>query len=330
MGEKIFIPELINKDSLSVLKKVGKIRIGHGNYSEEELVQEIKDVDAIIVTSHHRITRRSINAAKRLKIIAKYGSRPTPKHIDIGAATKRNIPVTFAPGSNADTVAEHTICLMLALMKKLCFATAHLKSGKWRDDTVKTQELLGKTIGIIGLGESGRKVAEKVSGFGMKILCYTAHPEKHREIAEKYNIKFVDVETLLKESDFVSIHCGLTPQTEKMIAENELKLMKRSAFIINTARGAIINEKALIKALKEGWISGAGLDVFEREPTDPDNPLLMMDNVVATPHIAGWSYESLKRSAFMVATDVARVLQGEEPLYVVNPEYKNRILKGGD
>lgn len=326
MANRIFIPELIDEDSLGILRKVGEIKIGHGNYSEEELVQEIKEVDAIIITSQHRITKRIVNAARQLKIIAKYGSKPTSKNIDIEAVTKRKIPVIFAPGSNADTVAEHTICLMLALMKKLYFATAHLKSGKWRDGTVKTQELLGKTIGIIGLGEAGFKVIEKLKSFGVRILVYDPYVSKKR--AKEVGVEPVNLETLLKESDVVSIHAGLTKETKGLIGERELKMMKRTAFIINTARGAIINEKALIKALKKGWISGAGLDVFEREPTDPDNPLLMMDNVVATPHIAGWSYESLKRSAFMVATDVARVLQGEEPVHAVNPEYKNKAQEG--
>ncbi len=207
-------------------------------------------------------------------------------------------------------------------MKKLYVSCSQLKQGKWRSKDLLGYELLGKTVGIIGLGNIGRKVAEKISGFKVKLFAYDPYVDK--KIAQQINVELVDLETLLKESDIVTIHAALTRETKHMIGENELKLMKKTAFIINTARGAIIDEKALIKALKEGWIAGAALDVFEEEPPNPDNPLLKMDNVLVTPHFASCTFEAYQREAIMAAEEVLRVLKGEPPKFIANPEVSRR------
>lgn len=314
----VFIPEAIREESHKILKEVAEVRIGqHGEYTREELIEELRDVDAVLTTSRYRFTQDVIDEAKKLKMIAKMGSKPD--NIDIEAATERGVIVTWTPNTNDDSVAEHAIALMLALSKKLFFMTERLKMGRWRDRTTTvTNELVDKTVGVIGLGSIGCKVAEKLKGFNVKIVCYD--PYASQEGAKKVGVKMVDLETLLRESDIVTIHAALTKETRGLIGETELKKMKKSAFIVNTARGPIVDEGALCKALKEEWISGAALDVFETEPPSPRNPLLKLSNVIVTPHIAAWTHESLRRQAFVAAEDVVRLLEGQLPRHILNPE----------
>jgi len=315
---KVFIPEPEWEESHKVLEEIAEIKIGEPGvlYTENQLIKEIPDIDALIITSQHHVTRKVIEAARKLKVIVKYGSKPGIDNVDINAATEKGMVVCYTPYANSDSVAEHTIALILALLKKLDAMSLRLRQGKWREKSLLGYELLGKTAGIIGLGSVGSKVAEKIRGFGVNILTYT----RALENAKNVGARLVDLKTLLKESDVVTIHTSLREDTLHLIGEKELKLMKKSAFIINTARGAIIDEKALIKALKEGWIAGAALDVFEEEPPKPDNPLLKMDNVLVTPHFASCTYEAYQREAFMAAEEVLRVLQGMKPKFVANPE----------
>ena len=322
---KVFIPEPEWEESHKVLEEIAEVKIGEPSvvYTESQLIEEITDVDALIITSQHHVSRKVIEAARKLKVIVKYGSKPGIDNVDIDAATEKGIVVCYTPYANSDSVAEHTIALTLALLKKLDTMSFRLRQGKWRDKSLLGSELLGKTVGIIGLGSVGCKVAEKIRGFGVKLTAYDPYVSK--ETAKRVGVRLVDLETLLKESDILTIHAALTERTVHLIGEKELKLVKKSAFIINTARGAIIDEKALIKALKEGWIAGAALDVFEEEPPKPDNPLLKMDNVLVTPHFASCTYEAYQREAFMAAEEVLRVLQGMKPNFVVNPEVFVRV-----
>jgi D-3-phosphoglycerate dehydrogenase len=315
---KVFIPEPEWEESHKILEKMAEVKVGKPGvtYTEDQLIKEIKYVDALIITSQHSVTRKVIEAANKLKVIVKYGSKPGIDNVDLKAATERGIVVGYTPGANSDSVAEHTIVLILALLKKLYIASSRLKQGEWRNKSLLSYDLFGKTVGIIGLGSVGRKVAEKIKGFGVNILAYT----RAIEDAKKVGAKLVDLETLLKESDVITIHTSLREDTFHLIGERELKLMKKSAFIVNTARGAIIDEKALVKALKESWIAGAALDVFEEEPPKPDNPLLKMDNVIVTPHVASFTCEAFQREAFMAAEEVLAVLQGKKPKFVANPE----------
>lgn len=319
---KVFIPEPICEESRKVLEEVAEAKVGRkdGRYTEEELVKELEDVDAVLTTSRYRFTRKVIDAAKRLKIIAKMGSKPD--NIDIEAATEKGIVVTWTPNANDDSVAELTIAFMLALSKKLFFMMQHLKKGRWRNRmTTVAHELSGKAVGIIGLGSVGYKVTEKLKGFNVKVLCYDPYVSEER--AKKVGAKMVNLGTLLEESDVVTIHAALTEKTRGLIGEKEMKKMKKSAFIINTARGSIIDEIALHKALKNRWIAGAALDVFEREPPLPDNPLLKLDNIIFTPHVASWTYESLRRQASVAAKDVVRFLQGEKPRHILNLKHSH-------
>jgi len=324
---KVFIPEPEWEESHKVLEEIAEVEIGEPGvlYTENQLIKETTDVDALIITSQHHVSRRVIEAARKLKVIVKYGSKPGIDNVDIDAATEKGIVVCYTPYANSDSVAEHTIALILALLKKLDAMSFRLRQGKWRDKSLLGYELLGKTVGIVGLGSVGCKVAEKIRGFGVKLIAYDPYVSK--ETAKRVGVRLVDLETLLKESDILTIHAALTERTVHLIGEKELKLVKKSAFIVNTARGAIIDEKALIKALKEGWIAGAALDVFEEEPLKPDNPLLKMDNVLVTPHFASCTYEAYQREAFMAAEEVLRVLRGMKPKFAANPEVFVKVNK---
>ncbi|MCJ7632423.1 hydroxyacid dehydrogenase, partial [Candidatus Bathyarchaeota archaeon] len=268
---RVLIPEPIYFDALKrIFEPIAEVECGFSKpFTEAELIEKTRDVDAVVVSSREKITKKVIEAATRLKVIGKFGVGLDS--IDIEAATRKGIPVIYTPGLNAEAVAEHAIALMFALSKKIPFLMKHMKAGGWKMPGFIGDDITGSTLGLIGLGNVGLAVAKKLVGFNLRILAYeVAHAE---EKAASVGAELVDLETLLKASDIVSIHVPLTDETRHMISESELKLMKSTAYLINTARGPIVDEKALYKALKNGLIAGAGLDVFEEEPTKPYNPL---------------------------------------------------------
>ncbi|MEM1524700.1 MAG: hydroxyacid dehydrogenase [Nitrososphaerales archaeon] len=323
---RVLIPELLppGKIVMDILSPIADIEIGLNRpYTEEELIEKIKDVDAIIVTSREKITKRVIEAANKLKIISKFGAGY--ENIDIKAATEKNIIVTRTTALNADAVAEFAIGLMLSLLRKIPFAMNHLKSGKWRGEETLGNDLKGKTIGIIGFGAIGSKVAMKLKGFEVRILAYD--PYVSNEKAKEIGVQLVNLETLLRESDIVTIHTALTNETRKMIGEKQLKIMKPSAYLINTARGEVIDEKALYYALKENRIAGAALDVFEKEPPSLNNPLFQLNNIIVTPHCAGSTKETRERVLAKAAMNVVNVLEGRLPDLndIINPEVLNKL-----
>ncbi|MEM2021087.1 MAG: hydroxyacid dehydrogenase [Zestosphaera sp.] len=323
---RVFIPEPEYPETLEMFKDFAEVVIGEPGvkYDESKLAEILKDFDAVIITSQHRkVSRYVISKSPRLKVIAKYGAKPGVDNVDIEAATERGIPVVYSPEANSDSVAEFTVMLMLCTLKRLCFLEQFLRSGGWRDALIKNNalgyELKDKTVGIIGLGSIGRRVARILQAFGAKLMGYD--PYIPPEALANINITLVkSLDELLKESDVVTIHALLTPQTHHLIGERELTLMKPSAYIINTARGAIVDEAALVKALREKRIAGAALDVFETEPLPKDHPLLQLSNVIITPHFAGFTYEALRKETSMAHEDVIRVLKGCRPKYLANPE----------
>ena len=320
----VFIPEpRAETKSLDVLREVAEVKLGdsHRKYREDELLEESRDVDALIISSRDAISRRIIEGCPKLKIISKRGAKPS--NVDIEAATERGIPVTWTPGSNAVSVAEHALMMILAQMKRLIRSMNGQKNGKWRGDLVPSNELSGKTVGIIGLGQAGSELAKRLSCFAVDMVAYD--PYVPRERAEQLNVKMLGLEELLEISDIVTLHCDLTQETRHLIGEEQLKRMKKGAYIVNTARGGLVDTRALYDALKEGLIAGAALDVFEGEPTERDNPLFSLDNVLHTPHMAGITHESVGREPVWAAEEVVRVLKGEPPKNVVNPEYTKNI-----
>jgi len=308
-------------EGLNILKQHLNVEIirRHGPLSEAELLEIIKDVDAVIA-SHDPFTRKVIENAKNLKIIARHGIGYS--EIDLDAATERGILVTYTPiPEEFDSVAEFTVALMLALLKKISFADRTLKQGRWERTPFIGSLLKGKTVGIIGLGNIGQRVAKLLTSFETKTIAYD--PYVSEETAKKCNAKLVDFETLLKSSDIITLHCPLTKETRGLIGWDEVELMKPGVLVINTARGPIFPEKVLYKALIEGKIAGAAIDVFEKEPPNLDEPLYKLDNVIVTPHIAAYTREGLRKMDITVANDVVKALKGEIPKYLVNKSVLN-------
>ncbi len=284
-----------------------------------KLASMVGDIDVLLVHVAP-VTKEVLEAAGRLKVVG--CARGGPVNVDVDAATMMGVPVIYTPGRNAEAVADYTMGLILAMSRNIVRAHVKLKEGVWSEEFYEYRhcgdELSGKTLGLVGLGRVGVEVARRAKAFGMRVISYD--PYVSREAMASHGVEKTELETLLRESDFVSIHARLTPETRHMIGERELRSMKPTAVLVNTARGEIVDEKALIKALREGWIAGAALDVFEREPLPPGHPLLEFENVIVTPHIAGASRETVRRSARMLAEDTARILKGERPRFCMNPE----------
>ncbi len=313
-----FMPPLAGQRE--ALEEVATVTVGHGKkYIEEELIANIAEVDGVLVTAKAPITAEVIRAAKRLKVIGKYGVGF--ESVDLEAATARRIPVTYTPGVNQDTVAEYTIALLFATVRRVPFSMGVLRSGgNWRNENFIGLEVLGSTIGIIGLGRIGSRVAQKMRSFDVRIISYDPYVSAER--AAELGAERVELPDLLARSDVITLNLPLTHETFHLIGEKELRQMKPASYLINTGRGQLVDESALIRALQEGWIAGAGLDVFEQEPLDVKSPLVSMENVVLTPHIGGSSTTARTRLVRTAVENVVRVLRGERPdlQNVANPQ----------
>lgn len=317
---KVFIPEVEVPESLSKLQGLAQVKVGVKGkiYSEEDLALEMADADVVVITSQFKLTKNVIDRARNLKGVVKYGATPGSDNVDLAAANARRIPLAYTEGANTDSVAEFAVLLILAMAKELPIVIFDVKNQLWRKQAGLGLELLSKTVGIVGLGMIGSKVAQKLSGFGVRIVATDPYVTSERAVALRANI--VDLDELLRESDIVTLHAKVTAETRHMIGGRELALMKPTAYLINTARGALVDEKALYEALRDGRIAGAGLDVFETEPPSSDNPILGLKNVVLTPHIASWTEDSLKKEADIAMEEVKRILAGKRPANLANPE----------
>ncbi len=307
----------------NMLEPYGEFRDGgNSKWTEDELVRDAHEWDAILVTSREQITERVIDSATRLRLIAKIGVGV--ENIDIPAATRRNIPVTNCPGANAVAVAEASLGLMLAASRRIPQGMDKLRQGGWREDIWVANEMSGATFGIVGFGNIGRELARLLSGFQGSVLVYDAFVSD--EVIREAGVEPVDLDRLTSESDFVSIHCSLTPETRYMFDARRFRLMKESAVLVNCARGAIVDEAALVRALEEGEIASAGIDVFEEEPPNAGNPLFSLPNAVVTPHFAGASHQARERVNRLAGENVLAVMKGERvnPKTLLNPEvYKD-------
>lgn len=321
---KVYVTRIIPEPGLSILKEAGlEIDLHESKEwppSREELIEHVKDKDALLCLLTDKIDAEVMDAAPNLKVVSTYSVGFD--HIDIEAATKRGIYVTHTPGVLTDAVAEFTVGLLLAITRRILEADQIIRKGEWNKPWnpffLTGPELKGKTLGIVGFGRIGRAVAKKVKGFEMNLIYYDVYRNEQAE--KELGVKYVDLETLLKESDFVSLHVPLTKDTYHMIGEKELKMMKPTAYLINTARGAVVDTEALVKALKEKWIAGAALDVFEQEPLPPGHPLTKLDNVILAPHIASATNEARARMAELAAKNLVAVLRGEMPPALVNKD----------
>lgn len=273
---------------------------------------EAPKVDAII-SRKGKISREQIQKSDgRLKVIARTGVGVDPSRVDLEAAEEFKVWVTNMPGSNAVSVAELVLGQMIALARHTQEADRAVKENRWADYLryIGT-ELAGKTLGIIGMGNIGTRVALRARAFEMSFLIYDPYiPESH---VTAFGGEWVSLNELLKRADFVTIHCPLNAETKGMIREKELSLMKRSAYLVNAARGGIVDEEALCDALKQNKIAGAALDVAEHEPPAKDHPLFKLNNVIVTPHIGAMTFEAAKRGEWGAAEEVIRVLEGKRP-----------------
>lgn len=278
----------------------------------DEIVGMVGDVD-IIVTDMAPVTKRIIDAAPNLKLIGV--TRGGPINANANYAAEKGIPVVNTPGRNATAVAEFTIGMIFAHMKKIAECHADLKKGIWRGDCYRYEkaplELSGQTVGLVGLGMIARLVAPMLQSLGMKVIAFD--PYVAPEVYSNLRVENVDLETLLKTSDMVSLHARVTRETTGLIGEKELRMMKPSASIVNSGRGPLMDYAALYRALKDKWIAGAVLDTFDVEPVDPDSPLLTLDNLTLTPHIAGSSKETAAKSCERMAKEIKRLIL-QEPL----------------
>lgn len=314
MAYKIYIPQNIEEEGKKYLSDKGYIIKMGSEITEDIMVKEVKDCDAILVRSA-QLTERILKAGHKLKVIGKYGVGVD--NIDIKAATELRIQVTNGPFSNCNTVAEHTIGIMIALARNLLKCDSELRKGNFAIRNISGIDLEGKTLGILGYGKIGKQVAKKaILGFDMKVIAYVRHINQNEALSQVEQTK--DMEYILRNSDFISVHLPYTESTKKIIGEKEFDMMKPTAYFLNVARGEVVDEIAMIRALKLGKIAGAGIDVFEGEIPKRDSPLLYMKNVILTPHNAALTTESTTRMVLQAAMGIYEVLSGKQPSFPVN------------
>ncbi len=302
--KRVLVADALQAVGVDALRKHGLEVDVAGSLDERALLARVGEYEGLIVRSATRVTRAVIAAATRLEVIGRAGAGVDT--IDVDAATERGIIVMNTPGGNTTAVAEHTLALLLALARHVAVADATLKAGRWEKNRLQGVELLGKTLGILGLGRIGGEVARRALGFRMQVLAYD--PYLTREAAERLGVESVELDELLSRSDFITIHTPLTGDTRHLIGEAELARMKPGVRLINCARGGIIDEAALVRALASGHVGGAGIDVFEQEPPPADHPLLRFEQVVLTPHLGAATDEAQSAVALAIADQVADVL----------------------
>lgn len=300
----------------ALLESLGaEIHRERGPLSEAQMLELAGDFDAFLC-GDDVISQAVIDKSlPRLKLIAKYGIGVDK--IDVAYASKKGIPLSFCPGVNHTTVAEHTFALLLALKRNLVEEVNYVAAGQWKRLT--GHEIMGQTIGIIGLGRIGREVATRARAFGLNVIGFDLYwPE---EFAAEHKVQRVDsIAEVLKNADIISLHTNLTPQTENMINAESLKTMRKGAVVLNCARGELVDSQAMADALNKGEIGGYGTDVLDKEPPAADHPLIGAKNCIITPHIGSRTYESVVRQAMMATQNLVNMLHGEKPLAQVNTE----------
>ncbi len=299
---KILVTDKVHEDGVKLLREFADVEVATG-LKPDELLDRVKDCDVLVVRSATKVTGEVIAAGKQLKVIARAGVGLD--NIDVKSAEARKIKVLNAPEAPTVAVAELVLGHMLSFARHFPQADASTKQGKWEKKELLGTELRGKTFGIIGTGQIGRTVGYRAIAFQMNLLLNDVI--RNQEFAERTEGKYVDIETLLKESDYVTIHVPLLSATKHMIGKRELELMRPTAVLINTSRGAIIDEKALVEALQNKKIAGACLDVYESEPLR-DSPLLNLPNVVLTPHIGASTVEAQRDASVIVAKKIKETL----------------------
>lgn len=303
---KVLVAEPISNEAIEFMKENGLQVDVKTEMEREDLIKIIPEYDAIIVRSQIKVDSAMLEAAKKLKIIGRAGVGVD--NIDINAATQRGIVVVNAPGGNTISAAEHTIALILAAARRIPQADKSVKEGKWERKKFIGIELRGKTVGVIGFGRVGFEVAKRCKALEMNVVAFDPYVPKER--AEQIGAKLVDLDTLLSISDVITIHVPRTKETVGLIGKEKFEKMKDGVIIVNAARGGIVDEKALYEAIESGKVFAAGIDVYEKEPPDPDNPLLKAENVITTPHIAASTREAQLNVGMIIAEDIVNLSKG--------------------
>jgi D-3-phosphoglycerate dehydrogenase len=303
-------------EEVRTLATVGARPIFAETGAEDELLELVRDAEAIL-TCFARVTPRVIESGPRLRVIARYGVGVDNIAVDV--ATALEIPVTNVPSYCEHEVAEHALALLLALARRVVVFDRSVREGEWslaRGQPI--HRIAGTTLGIVGFGRIGTTLARKAQGLGMTVVVH--QPQLAEADARAAGVEAVALDELARRADFVSLHVPLDEGTRHLVGREFLRALKPTAFLVNTARGGIVDREALLEALREGWIAGAALDVVEPEPLSPDDPLLALPNLIATPHVAYYSEESLVDLGRLAAESVAAVLDGRRPAAIVNPE----------
>ena len=309
---RVIVAEPINQAGVEYLRKkrVNVYELPPGS-SEADLIELVGEADGLISRGSIRVTREMMERSPRLKVVGVHGQGCD--HVDLKAAEELGKVVCNTPDALTVTVAEMTLAMTLAAFRNLVAADKAVRAGQWNrkySDLIGL-ELAGKTVGIVGLGRIGAATAKRLRAFDAEVVYWsrTRKPEVERELG----IRWVELDELLRSSDVVSLHVPGTAETRRLIGERELSLMKQGVILVNMARGVVVDEAALIKALRSGKIRAAALDVFEKEPISPDNPLLKMDNVILTPHLGACNLEGMQRMALQVAEGVWKAMNGQRP-----------------
>jgi len=319
---KVLVTRKFFDEAIDLIKTVADVEIYPSDEDpipREVLLDKVQDIDGLLPMLTDKVDQTLLDRGKRLKVVSNYAVGYN--NIDVNEATKHGVMVTNTPDVLTDTTADCAFMLLMAISRRLVEVDKYVREGKWvkawGPKMLLGSDITGKTLGIIGLGRIGKAVVPRAKGFNMKILYHNRNPDPE---AEKLGVEYRSMDEILAESDYISLHVPLNDKTKHLIGEPELKKMKKTAYLINTSRGPVVDEKALTKALKEHWIAGAGLDVLYEEPTNPKNPLLKLDNVIVAPHIGSATIETRLAMAMKAATNLTAALKGEQPPDLLNPE----------
>ncbi|UJL47421.1 C-terminal binding protein [Virgibacillus sp. NKC19-16] len=309
-----FEDKILDHEDIEVIKMQCK--------TEDEVIEACHDADAIM-NLYAPISRRVIENLKNCKVITRYGVGVDT--IDLDAATEHGICIGNVPDYGVDEVSDHALALILSLLRKITTSNQIVKNGTWDVNLSKPIRRLNKlTIGLVGFGNIPRRLAMKVQALGLNVIV--SDPFVSEDIAKESNVTLVSLEELCESSDLISVHVPLTASTKGMIGKEQFGMMKKGVYLVNTARGPVVDEDALLEAIESGVVAGAGLDVIETEPINPDHPFLKMENVTLTPHMAGYSEESAEEMRSKTALGITDVLlRGEYPKYLVNKGVKEKV-----
>lgn len=319
---RVFVSRKIPETALDRLQERFEVDVWPGEQPPPKtiLLEKVKTIDGLLPLLTDPIDSEVLSVGKNLRVVCQMAVGYD--NIDVAEATRRGIYVTNTPEVLTETTADYSFALLMATARRITEADKWVRAGHWKVSwgpmMFLGDDIHGKTLGIIGLGRIGTEVARRATGFGMKVIYYDQ--VRKSELEQTLGLQYTEFESLLQEADFVSLHVPLTKETHHLIGENEFNLMKKTAYLINTSRGPVIDEEALYRGLSEGIIAGAGLDVFVEEPISKDNPLLILENVTLSPHIASASIETRTKMAEMAVINMIEFFEGHTPPNLVNPE----------